>query len=195
MKRVLKWCWTIIEVLIIVYVIFITSCILCRNKYGYTQYDKYVFVTVNEDNVKHLKSYDIGDLIIIKNQKFGIDKGDVIYYYYPLDERYLIKSDVVSSKMEDDYSALYTLNDEDATTIASNRVLGKYTSVYKGMGSVLDFLVGRVGFLLFVLLPIMVVFIYRIYDLVVVSKYEIDEEISATLKNITEEDTGNIEVL
>lgn len=187
MKNVLKGIWSFVESIIVIFVIFITSCILCRNDYGYTQFGNYTFVTINEQNVKFFKDYNDGDLLIIRGQKFNINPGDVIYYYLSYDKKYLVKQDVVTSKTEDDYSALYYLNDESNSSVASNRVIGKYVSVQKGMGRVLEVLESRIGFLFLVLLPILIVFIYQVYQLVVVTKYEVvedDEDIDDSKGNI-----------
>ena len=58
----------------------------------------------------------------------------------------------------------YTIDDEYNTTVHSDKTIGKYTFKYHKLGNYFNFLQSRVGFLFFVLLPIMVVFIYQIYD-------------------------------
>ena len=176
MKNVLNSVWSFIEVIIVVYVIFVTSCILMRNDYGYTQFGKYTFVTISESNAKFFKDYEEGDLLIVRGQKFNINEGDVIYYYLSLDDKYLVRQGVVASKVEDEYSALYTLNDNDKSSVSSSRVIGKYVSVKKGAGRALEVLESRFGFLFLVLLPIMIVFIYQVYQLVVVARYEVVDD-------------------
>lgn len=176
LKRILKWLWEFVEVLIIIYVIFITSCILCRNKFGYTQFSDMTFITVNDSNAKFIQGSKTGDLLIVRGQQTGLDKGDLIYYYVTVDEKYVVRTGVIESKTEDDYSSLYVLNDEDKTSVASNRVIGKYVSTHPGKGSVLEVLESRFGFLFLVLLPILVVFIYQVYQLVIVARYEVVED-------------------
>lgn len=176
LKRILKWLWEFVEVLIIIYVIFITSCILCRNKFGYTQFSNMTFVTVNDSNAKFIQGSNVGDLLIIKDQQSDINEGDLIYYYLTIDEKYVVRNGIVGSKTEDDYSALYVLNDEKKTSVASNRVIGKYVSTHPGKGSILEVLESRIGFLFLVLLPILIVFIYQVYQLVVVARYEVVED-------------------
>lgn len=176
LKRILKWLWEFVEVLIIIYVIFITSCILCRNKFGYTQFSDMTFITVNDSNTKFIQGSKPGDLLIVRGQQTGLDKGDLIYYYITVDEKYVVRTGVIGSKTEDDYSALYVLNDEEKTSVASNRVIGKYVSTHPGKGSVLEVLESRFGFLFLVLLPILVVFIYQVYQLVIVARYEVVED-------------------
>lgn len=177
LKKILKWFWGIIEALIIVYVIFITTCILFRNKYGYTDFfDKYTFVTISENSQRFLPNHDAGDLLIIKNQQFSIDKGDVIYYYATINDEYVVRSGAVADVTGDEVSALYVLADEDKTSVSNTRVIGKKVSVHPGKGTILEVLVSRVGFLFLVLLPILLVFVYQVYQLVIVAKYETVED-------------------
>lgn len=176
LKKILKWVWEFVEILIIIYVIFITSCILCRNKFGYTQFGDMTFITVNDNNAKFIQNSESGDLLIVKSQQTGLNAGDLIYYYVTVDEKYVVRTGVIESKTEDDYSALYVLNDEDKTSIASNRVIGKYVSFHKDKGKILDVLESRIGFLFLVLLPILLVFIYQIYQLVIVARYEVVDD-------------------
>lgn len=177
LKKILKCLWGIIEGLIIVYVIFITTCILFRNKYGYTDFfDKYTFVTISENSQRFLPSHDAGDLLIIKNQQFSIDKGDVIYYYATINDEYVVRSGAVADVTGDEVSALYVLADEDKTSVSNTRVIGKKVSVHPGKGTILDVLESRVGFLFLVLLPILLVFVYQVYQLVIVAKYETVED-------------------
>lgn len=176
LKKILKWLWEFVEILIIIYVIFITSCILCRNKFGYTQFGDMTFVTVSESNEKFFMNNKAGDLLIIKNQQMNLDVNDLIYYYVTVDEKYIVRTGVVDSKTQDDYAALYILRDDEGSSVASNRVIGKYVKTYSGKGAILDVLESRVGFLFLVLLPILIVFIYQIYQLVIVAKYEVVED-------------------
>ena len=176
LKKILKWVWEFVEILIIIYVIFITSCILCRNKFGYTQFGDMTFITVNDNNAKFIQNSESGDLLIVKSQQTGLNAGDLIYYYVTVDEKYVVRTGVIESKTEDDYSALYVLNDEDKTSVASNRVIGKYVSFHKDKGKILDVLESRIGFLFLVLLPILLVFIYQIYQLVIVARYEVVDD-------------------
>ena len=191
LKKILKWLWEVLEVIIIVYVILITSCILCRNKYGYTEFfEKYTLVTVSEDTHKLLPTHDPGDLLVVKKQQFDINPGDFIYYYITVNEKYVVRSGIVASKVEDDVSALYVL-DDGVTSVSSIRVLGKYVSTHPHLGNVLDILVSRVGFLFLVLLPILVVFIYQVYQLFVVAKYEVvdDDTLNNSKKNTGAKDS------
>ena len=176
MKKFLSGVWGVLEVLIIIYVIIITSCILCRNKYGYTQFGNYTVVSVDKVIAKHLDVVNQGDLFIVKNSD-DINKGDIIYYYVPANTEYYINSTSVKSSEDMDDVIIYKTTNTEKPSVASNRVLGKYTTTYSGLGRVLDVLESRLGFLFLVLLPIMLVFIYQVYQFIIVLKYdEVEDE-------------------
>ena len=77
--------------------------------------------------------------------------------------------------------ALYKLDDDDESTIATTRVIGKYSTIYNNIGGILDILESRLGFLLLVILPILLIFMYQIYALIIVIKYG-EEEAEEELK-------------
>ena len=171
MRKVLNWGWSFVEVLIIIYVVLVTMFVLCKNKYGYTQFGDYSFANIDLIAEKNVKDTKKGDLLVVKNSN-DIHKGDLIYYYAVLNDNYIVRSAVVADVKEDDYSALYTVSLSNTTiNVASSRVLGKYSTVYNNLGSILSVLESRVGFLLLVLLPIMVVFIYQVYEFIIMLKY------------------------
>lgn len=188
MKRVLKWVWRIIELLIVLYVVSITSLILFRNRFGYTQIDKTTLVTVNKDNISNLGNVKERDLLLVKDSGTNsINAGDEIYYYATINNQYVIKRGVVASFTADDTKAVYILNDEDKTSVSSTRVMGKYSATYNSFGGTLEFLQSRVGFLIFVLLPILLIFIYQIYDLVISFKFAPKETIVEEKKKTPKE--------
>lgn len=182
MKKIFRWIWSLLEVIIIIYVILITSFILCKNKYGYTQFGDYTLSNVTLLDERNIQDTKKGDLLIVKNSN-DIKVGDLMYYYAAYNDTYIIKSDVVRNVEEDDYSALYTVgNEEDPDTIAGARVLGKYANTYHSIGGVISVIESRLGFLFLVLLPIMVVFIYQVYEFVIILRYEKTEEIEDNSK-------------
>ena len=176
MKKVLNWVWSLLEIIIIIYVIVLTLFLLCKNKYGYTELGDYSFVNVDLMGEKNIKNTKNGDLLIVKNSN-DISNGNLIYYYAVYNDEYIVKSGVVTDIKKDDYSAVYTVEGKkSAVTVASARVLGKYSNTYAHLGKVLDILESRIGFLFLVLLPIMIVFIYQLYEFIVILRYdEVDE--------------------
>lgn len=176
MKKVGKILLGILEIFIIVYVIAITTCLLCKNKYGYTKIGGSTLVTVNVENSVELTDFSEGDLIIFKEIRYNsVEVGDAIYYYDTLNDQYIIRKGIVESKEGDNRSAVYVLDDD--ATIASERVVGSFKgNRYASVGSILDVLESRFGFLLIVILPILLLFIYQVYKMVVLLKFDSNEE-------------------
>lgn len=177
MKKVLSFLWSILEFVIIVYVIVMTSILLSKNKYGFTQFGNTTLCTIDLVDERGIQGVKAGDLLIVKNSN-DIKVGDVIYYYVVYNESYVVQNAPVTDIQSDKYSAVYTIDDEEGSlTISSARVLGKYNVIYHKFGKILDVLESRLGFLFLVLLPILVIFIYQVYELIMIFRYEkVDEE-------------------
>ena len=174
------------EFLIIIYVIVITTFLLFRNKYGYTEIGNTTFVPLQIDTAEYIKAGKEGNLLVVKKTS-NLNEGDLIYYYTTEEERYIVKSDYIKSVFNGDGNKLYTLNDESGSTVVSNRVLGKYANQYAGFGTIFGLLTSKFGFLFLVLLPIMCIFIYQLYSLIMVLKYE-KVELSSLDKELEEAD-------
>ena len=176
----------ILEFVIILYVIVITTFLLFRNKYGYTEINNTTLVPLKIDTAEYVKDGKEGNLLVVKNSS-NIREGDLIYYYTIENEQYIVKSEYIKSIFKGDGNKLYTLADESGTTVVSTRVLGKYANQYGGFGTIFSILTSKFGFLLLVLLPIMCIFIYQLYSLIMVLKYE-KVELDALDKELNNED-------
>ena len=175
-KKFLKGLWGLVEVIIIIYVICMTAFLLCKNKYGFTQIGDMTYITINEHLQSYLPETKENDLLMVKQNNKDINVGDKIYYYAVENNEYVIKTaHVKENVISEDDMALYQLDDEAKTTIATTRVIGKYSAIYHNIGGVLDVLQSRVGFLLLVILPILLIFMYQIYALIIVIKYGEEE--------------------
>lgn len=175
-KKFLKGLWGLVEVIIIIYVICMTAFLLCKNKYGFTQIGDMTYITINEHLQSYLPETKENDLLMVKQNNKDINVGDKIYYYAVENNEYVIKTaHVKENVISEDDMALYQLDDEAKTTIATTRVIGKYSAIYHNIGGVLDVLQSRIGFLLLVILPILLIFMYQIYALIIVIKYGEEE--------------------
>lgn len=181
LKGFLKGLWGFLQVVIIIYVICITACLLCKNKYGFTEIGDMTLITVNEHLAEFLPETKESDLLLVRKSTNDINVGDQIYYYATDNNEYVIKTAHVKEEVtSEDDMALYALDDEKSSTIATNRVIGKYSAVYNNIGGILDVLESKLGFLLLVILPILLIFMYQIYALIMVIKYgeeDIKEEL------------------
>ena len=175
MKRLLKFLLVILEVIIILFAVVMVSIVFMRNDFGYTQFGKNTLILVDDKNTTELTHYKSGDLLIIKNISYDdIKVGDELYYYDTIGQEYIVRIGTVKTKTGDNRTALYTFNENANLSIASERILGVYKTSYSNYGAVIKFLTSTVGFLLCVILPVLVLFIYQIYHLIMIIKYDID---------------------
>ena len=172
-KKFLKGLWGFVELIIIIYVICMTAFLLCKNDYGFTQIGDMTFITINDQLQENLPDEtQKGDLLLVRAGIEDIKVGDKIYYYATENNEYVIRSAYVREEVtSDENMALYQLDDEIGTTIATTRIIGKYSAIYHTIGGILDVLQSRIGFLLLVILPILLIFMYQIYALIIVIKY------------------------
>ena len=89
MKNVFRFLWSIVEVVVIIYVILITSYVLCKNQYGYTQIGDYTFDSVDLIDERNIEDVKKGDLLVVENSN-DIAVGDRIYYYATYNETYIV---------------------------------------------------------------------------------------------------------
>lgn len=211
LKKLFQFMWDLVEVLIIIYVIFVTTCILSKNRYGYTNLFGYTLVSVHQEDEAYIKDSKAGNLLVVKNDG-NINKNQYVYYYYadvadPNNEKYVVRGAFVTDTIKGDGGELYSLKDKEDPKISKARVLGNYSNQYAVIGGVLEFLETRLGFLFCVLLPIMIVFVYQIYEFVVILNYdkadkirkneeEIDrQQEKIRLENMKKKEDNNIEIL
>lgn len=195
MKNVLKGLWGFVEVIIIIYVICITAFLLCKNNYGFTQIGDMTFITIDEEAINYLSEAKENDLLLVRADSSDIEVGDKIYYYDTENSMYVVKSAHVKTiQTSDSGMGVCTLDDSEESTIATTRAIGKYSTTYKTIGGILDILQSRLGFLLLVILPILLIFMYQIYALIVVIKYG-DEEEKKEVTPSNQDKKENIELL
>lgn len=197
MKKILRWGWTVIEIFVILYVVLITTFILCKNKYGYTQIGNYTFYPImTTSDVKELKNVKRGDLYIVTKSS-SIKKGDSIYYYSVENENYVIRTDKVMELEKSGNNVLYTVEKDKNVSISSARVVGKKVKRIGKIGEIFSLLEEKNGFLLGVLLPIVIVFIYQVFNFIRTLRYEeqkkIEEEENPSKKEIEENKEDSVE--
>ena len=184
MKRLVSWVLGIIEAIIIVYVIFLTGCLLFVNDYGHTQFGKYTLVEVDKGQATLLDGVEAGDLLVIKDGE-DIVKGNVIYYYSVINNQNYIKKAAVTDIKDDGFATIYSLdvaNKGETAQVIDKKVIGNYISVHRNLGKVLKVLESKVGFLFLVLLPMMCIFIYHVYSFVIILKFEENDQIEEDIE-------------
>ena len=184
-------------------------CYFCN--YMYIILFGYTLVSVHQEDEAYIKDSKAGNLLVVKNDG-NVNKNQYVYYYYadvadPNNEKYVVRGAFVTDTIKGDGGELYSLKDKEDPKISKARVLGNYSNQYAVIGGVLEFLETRLGFLFCVLLPIMIVFVYQIYEFVVILNYDkadkirkSEEEIDIQqekirLENMKKKEDDNIEIL
>ena len=169
-KIIGKTIWYLFEIVLILYVIAATSLLLCTNEVGFTQFGNRTDVVVDEDTIDQLSSYKENDVLLIKNEKFDdLNVGDKIYYYDTLNNQYIVREGTIMSKDGNNESALYFL-EETGNAISDQRLIGVHEKTYAGLGTAYTIIKSQVGFLLLVILPIFLLFIYQVYRIIILIK-------------------------
>ena len=162
MKKTLRKFWTYLEIFIIVYVIILTLFILCKNSYGYIQIGNKVLVNVTIWDTRNINNVKKDDLLIIKPDD-NIKNDDTIYYYIVSDDKYVIKSSKVIEVID---NTSYRTDDVDNPIIYNNRVIGNSMKKFKKIGGAFSFLDSKNGYLIFALIPIILVFLVQFIDFI-----------------------------
>lgn len=151
----------IFRVIICVYLliaIMVTIFLLNYDEHRATKLGKNTLVNV-ERNVGNLSKYD---LVIAKKQK-GFNEGDEIYYFEKVNGKNIIKTSKIDSlNVKKNYVNLMNVE-----TVKNKDILSK-TSEVKSiavLGGILSFLESKWGYLCFITLPIMLIFVFEIYSI------------------------------
>ena len=153
MKKALKISWIVIQVLIIIYVILVVLFMSFSNKYGYSQIGKYVL------------DVDNNEFLIIKKTN-NIKDGDLVYYYSIVNEKYRIVYSNVNSINEDTYTLV------NGDEIVKSKIIGKSYRKIPIIGAILNIMKVKINFLVFVIIPILIVFGYHVYKFIFGMKKE-----------------------
>ena len=143
--------------LLILYVIIAaisTKALLDRNEHG-------VFELTNNYYIcsEKIKEYDSSSLVrFAKNVDFEKYVEEEVYYFNKDNE---LKYNKIESFDKD--KGVVTI---DGDNYAKGFVLGKPDKAYKIVGSILNFITSSSVYLVFVIIPILILFIYEIYLLV-----------------------------
>lgn len=175
----------VLEVLLICYVIFITTVLLCTNEHGFTEINDKTYIIVDKNTIDQLTNYKVNDIIEVETVKYNdINVGDIVFYYDTLNEKYIARVDKVVDKMGSNEAAMYSL-EAKGNSINNKLLIGEPTGrVFHSVGGVIKVLKSTAGFLFLVILPVFVLFVYQIYRTIVLIKdddEEDDEDLDKTM--------------
>lgn len=130
-------------------------------------------LTVQTDSMK--PTFSSGDLIIIKRcDPDTLKVGDIITFHTIIENQYALNTHRIKEITESNGIKNYvTKGDnnalEDTHIITGADVVGKYVVKVPLLGKVMNFISGTVGFLVCIVLPLSIFFIYQIYHLIMIA--------------------------
>ena len=116
-----------------------------------------------------------GDLILIKKcDTSKLTEGDIICFHTIINNEYALNTHRIEKIDEHENMRSYTTKGDnnaisDTHIISDGDIVGKYVGKLSKFGHVMDFLSSSMGFLIVIVLPMLLFFIYQVYHLIMVS--------------------------
>lgn len=129
-------------------------------------------LTVQSDSMA--PTFDENDLIFIQQcDPSSLQVGDIVTFHDIIDNQYALNTHRIIAINEVNGLNSYTTkgdNNElaDQHVIADGDIVGKYVFKIPYLGKVIDFLSSTWGFLIVIVVPMLLFFIYQVYHLVIV---------------------------
>ena len=116
-----------------------------------------------------------GDLIIVKKcDPKTLKEGDIVTFHTIIENEYALNTHRIETLNEENGVRSYVTKGDnnaiaDKHVIADGDIVGQYVGKLSGFGKVMEFLSGSTGFLLVIVLPLLLFFIYQVYNLIMVA--------------------------
>ena len=133
----------------------------------------YTPMTVESDSMK--PTFCKGDLIFIKKcDTSKLKEGDIITFHTIIDNQYALNTHRIQKIDEVNGVRSYTTIGDNNNGVADQHVIsdgdivGKYVGHISNLGKVMSFLSSSMGFLIVIVLPMLLFFIYQVYNLIMI---------------------------
>lgn len=129
-------------------------------------------MTVQSDSMS--PTFNQGDLIVIKQcDTSDLQVGDIVTFHTIVDGQYALNTHrIVSIDELNGMHSFTTKGDNndiaDQHVISDGDIVGKYVLKIPYLGKVMDILSSSAGFLVIIVIPMLLFFIYQVYHLVIV---------------------------
>jgi len=156
-----KFLRNLVVIIYIIIIIFVTICLLSYNKYKVTEFGDNSLIIIDEDLATDFQKGDL--LIVKKNNNKDIKLNQKIFFYTTAGGKVNINYGSVVEK-EDITATETTYTLEGNYNISSEYVIGKgeTATVIPKVGTVLGVLQSKWGYLLLVVFPTLIAFLYEI---------------------------------
>lgn len=173
LKKVIGGIFDFFLVIIIVCAIGVTLISLTSDNNNVSKIGKYIPLNVMTDSME--PTIMEGDFIIMEEcDPESLEVGDVISFLATEQDYVIIKTHrIVAVDTSSGFKAFTTRGDNndvnDSVPVFSADIVGKWNDVkIPKLGKVLNFISSKTGFLVCIVLPLLVLFIYQIYKFIVV---------------------------
>ena len=178
MKALKKTGTIVISVLlwlvILVAALYAFTTIATRDNQNVSSLLGYTPLVVKSDSMA--PTFSAGDLIFIKKcDTSTLKEGDIICFHTIIDNEYALNTHRIQKiDTVGDARSYTTLGDNnngiaDTHIISDGDIVGKYVGDLPKAGKVMDFLSSSMGFLIVIVLPMLLFFIYQVYNLIMIA--------------------------
>ena len=151
----------IVILLYAIVAIFITVCLLSYNEFKVTMFGKTSLIVIDSDKLK--PDYKKGDLVIVDGSR-EIRAGDRIFFYN--NQLAITIAEVMQIEEVTEKETTYTV--EGNKLVSSDYLIGNENDVktIEKVGTVLGVLESKWGFLILVVLPAILAFLYQVFAII-----------------------------
>lgn len=116
-----------------------------------------------------------GDMILIKAcDTASLKEGDIITFHTIINNEYALNTHRIESIVQNGSFRNYVTKGDnnsiaDTSIVSDSDIVGKYVTKVSLLGKLMTFLQSSTGFLVVIVLPMLLFFIYQVYHLVMVS--------------------------
>ena len=161
-------------VIILVAALYAFTTMATRDNQNVSDIMGYTPLVVKSDSMS--PTFASGDLIFIRKcNPADLKEGDIICFHTIIENQYALNTHRIQSiEMVGDVRSYTTIGDNnngitDTHIISDGDIVGKYVGHLQNAGKVMDFLSSSIGFLIVIVLPMLLFFIYQVYNLIMIS--------------------------
>ena len=161
-------------VIILVAALYAFTTMATRDNQNVSDIMGYTPLVVKSDSMA--PTFRAGDLIFIKKcDTSTLEEGDIICFHTIIENEYALNTHRIKSiETVGEARSYTTVGDNnngvaDLHVISDGDIVGKYVGHLQGVGRVMDFLSSSTGFLIVIVLPMLLFFIYQVYHLIMIS--------------------------
>lgn len=120
-------------------------------------------------------TFKAGDMIFVKKcDTSKLKEGDIVTFHAIINNEYALNTHRINEIIDYGEARGYITKGDnndvaDSHAISDNDIVGKYVGKSAFLGGMIGFLSGKVGFLLVIVLPMLLFFVYQVYHLIMVS--------------------------